>query len=238
MHAWRGAGASRRTGRCRAGVDAPARKRQGGWRRGFHRQMRGSTGRDHWTTRGTVRNDHPQALSFVVVEHRNNNNCAPRTSWVSTAPRPARRRGRAGSTIAGAGGAPSPQWPLAWTARHAPSPPAQIGSVNGPERKAALRTVVSTIEPVVAIVFMIESVYLRHARACEGRERETQASGARSCSCRDGGMAACAAACAHALDGEGHENAAESAHRRAAACHNRPTFERTCQAGRIGRCAE
>jgi hypothetical protein len=36
--------------------------------------------------------------------------------------------------------------------------PAHMAIVNGPLRKAALSTVVSTIEPVVAMVFMIESV--------------------------------------------------------------------------------
>ena len=35
-----------------------------------------------------------------------------------------------------------------------------IGRLNGPPRKEALRIVVRTIEPVVAIVFMIESVCL------------------------------------------------------------------------------
>jgi len=40
------------------------------------------------------------------------------------------------------------------------SPPAQMGRVKGPLRKAALRTVVNTMEPVVAMVFIIESVYL------------------------------------------------------------------------------
>ena len=49
------------------------------------------------------------------------------------------------------------------------SAPDQMASVNGPFRKAALSTVVSTIEPVVAIVFMMESVYLRSGQASVGR---------------------------------------------------------------------